>query len=328
MNFLIATSLGLLFMMAVFALFSHFLGKRIDAALPATGKFAEVDGERIHYRELGQGPAIVLVHGLSGNLRNFGYLPLKELARDYRLVLIDRPGSGQSPRGDDGKAGIAAQARLVAGFIRAMQFERPPLLVGHSLGGAIALGLALEQPRAVAGLALIAPLTHFIPQPPVPFRALAIRSPGWRRLFAQVFAAPLGVLGTRMVLKYIFGPEPTPRDFMLRGGGLLSLRPGAFYGSSTDMCAVDRDLPAQQQRYGELRLPLSILYGDSDRTLDWKVHGQGLHAKVPHSRLEVLPGRGHMLPVTAPQETTQWLRQAAGAVFAAAPDTAPQFVQQ
>jgi pimeloyl-ACP methyl ester carboxylesterase len=81
----------------------------------------------------------VLVHGLGGESRNFDYLQLRELAQRWRRVLLNRPGSGHSPRRDPSQAGIAAQARIVAGFIRAMQFDRPPLLVGHSLGGAIAL---------------------------------------------------------------------------------------------------------------------------------------------------------------------------------------------
>lgn len=305
----------LLFLAAALVLFSVFLGRKAERVLPPQGKWLDVDGERVHYRELGAGPAIVLVHGLGGNMRNFDYLPLQELARAHRLVLIDRPGSGHSPRRDDARAALSAQANVVAGLVRALQLPQPPLLVGHSLGGAIALAVALDHPGAVAGLALLAPLTHAVDKPPEALERAAIRSRWRRRLFAYTLAMPAAIAGSRKVLAFVFAPEPPPRDFALRGGGLLGLRPKAFQATSTDLVAIEHALPLQVPRYGELRLPVHVLYGDGDRMLDWRVHGQGLADKVPHAVLEVLPGAGHMLPVTQPAATTAFLRRAAAAAL-------------
>ncbi|QJW85710.1 alpha/beta fold hydrolase [Ramlibacter terrae] len=298
-------------------LFAIFLGRRVDATLRPQGEWIEVEGERLHYRTLGEGPPIVLVHGLGGNMRNFDYLPLAELARDFRLVLLDRPGSGHSPRSSDARAALGEQARVVAGFLRAMRFDRPPLLVGHSLGGAVSLAVALREPDAVAGLALIAPLTHDVPEPPPAFKALAIRKPRLRRALAYTTAMPASIARGQQVLTFVFAPEPPPRDFPVRGGGLLGLRPQAFYATSTDLTALEHQLAPQEARYGELRLPVHLLYGDGDRVLDWKVHGQALAAKVPQARLQVVPGAGHMLPVTQPQLTAEFLRRAAGDAFCA-----------
>jgi pimeloyl-ACP methyl ester carboxylesterase len=307
----------LVFLAAALFLFAHFLGRRVERAVPARGEWIEVNGERIHYRSLGTADqAIVLVHGLGGQMRNFDYLPLQEMAAKYRLVLIDRPGSGHSRRTDDRGAGIAAQARTVTAFIAALKLPQPPLLVGHSLGGAISLAAGLQSPQAIAGLALIAPLTHLVPGgPPPAFRSLAIRTPWLRRLFAHTLAIPGAIAGSRKVLEFVFAPEPAPRDFPMRGGGLLGLRPNAFYGTSTDLVAIEEDLPAQELRYGELKLPLHVLYGDGDRVLDWKAQGQALADKVPQARLEVVPGAGHMLPVTRPERTAEFLGRAAASVF-------------
>jgi pimeloyl-ACP methyl ester carboxylesterase len=188
------------------------------------------------------------------------------------------------------------------------------LLVGHSLGGAIALSVALQDPQAIAGLALIAPLTHHVTDVPPPFRALAIRTPWLRRLFAHVLSVPVALWNARRVLALVFGPEAPPRDFPVRGGGLLGLRPQAYIGSSTDMAAVERDLPQQQERYGELRVPVRVLYGEGDQVLDWRAQGEALAAKVPQAQLTVIPG-GHMLPVTQAAATAAWLDEAAQAVL-------------
>lgn len=314
MRWLLAFLLVLVLATGVLALFSAWVARRVQQAFPPS-QWLEVEGERIHYRSLGEGPAIVLVHGLGGQMKNFEYLPLAQLAQRYRLVLLDRPGSGLSPRKDEGKAGLPAQARLVAGFIRALRLPRPPLLVGHSLGGAIALAVALQDPDCIAGLALIAPLTHHIDTVPPPFRALAIRSPGGRRFFAHVFAVPLGMLTSRPTLAFIFAPEAAPADFPLRGGALLGLRPAAYLGAAADLLAVEDDLPAQQARYGELRLPVSMLYGEGDQVLDWRLHGEGLKASVPQLQLTVVAG-GHMLPVTQGEATAGWLDGVAKQVLA------------
>jgi pimeloyl-ACP methyl ester carboxylesterase len=316
MHFLANLVLSVLVAGVVLALFSTLVAYAVERYFVPPGDWLEVDGERIHYRSLGQGPAIVLVHGLAGQMMNFDYLPLEQLAQRWRLILLDRPGSGRSPRRDEGKAGVTAQAQLVAGFIQALQLPQPPLLVGHSLGGAIALGVALRDPQCIAGLALIAPLTHFSPHVPAPFRALTIRTPWLRRLFGHVLAVPLVIAIGRPMLAAVFGPEPTPRDFEVRGGGLLSLRPSAYFGASADLHGIEADLPAQQQRYGELRLPLRILYGDRDQVLDWRAQGEALRARVPQAELQLVPGAGHMLPVTQVAATTAWLEEAARAMCA------------
>jgi pimeloyl-ACP methyl ester carboxylesterase len=293
------------------ALLSHWMARQVERAFLPAGDWLELEGERIHYRTLGEGPPMVLVHGLGGQMRNFDYLPLQDLARRHRIVLMDRPGSGLSQRRDEAKAGIQAQGRLVAGFIRTLRFEQRPLLVGHSLGGAIALAVALQDPDCIAGLALIAPLTHYTPDIPLPFRALGIHTRWLRHLFAQVLAVPLGIAGGRATLAAVFAPEAPPQDFPQRGGAMLGLRPSAFIGSSTDMCAVQDDLPLQQERYGQLRLPVHVLYGDQDRILDWRIQGEGLRNKHAATRLELIGGAGHMLPVTQPARTAAWLEQVA-----------------
>lgn len=72
--------------------------RRIEAAMPPTGRFVAVPGARLHVVEQGQGPAVLLVHGLAGQLGHFGYGMVEPLARDFRVIAVDRPAQG-IPRG-------------------------------------------------------------------------------------------------------------------------------------------------------------------------------------------------------------------------------------
>lgn len=86
--------LGVVVVLAVLALFSGFIARRVTRAFPPEGRFVDIGGDRIHYVEYGSGPPLVFVHGLAGQWRNFAYLPLTRLAQHHRVILVDRPGAG------------------------------------------------------------------------------------------------------------------------------------------------------------------------------------------------------------------------------------------
>jgi pimeloyl-ACP methyl ester carboxylesterase len=291
--------------------FSMYIAHRVGQALPPQGRFVNIGADRIHYVERGSGPPIVFIHGLSGQMRNFAYLQMDDLARSHRVIFIDRPGSGHSTRGASSSATISAQARTIAMFIESLGLDKP-LLVGHSLGGAIALAVGLNHPQCVSRLALIAPLTHVTNDTPRVFRGLAIRSTLLRRLVSFTLAIPIAIKSNRAVLEAVFAPDDVPEDFSTRGGGLLGLRPSSFYAASTDLISVQDDLPTMENRYTTLRVPVDVLYGRDDRILDWRHHGDALKRKLQRTTLKLVEG-GHMLPVTAPTVTTEWI-QALGTV--------------
>lgn len=291
------------FALAGLAFWSWLTARAMERAVPPQGRFIEIDGRRLHYLDMGEpagggaGPALVFVHGLNGQMGNFLYALAGPLARDHRVLLIDRPGSGYSDFWPS--AHIADQARVVGQFIALMGLEKP-LIVGHSLGGAIALRLALDRPDAICGAALIAPLTHYanVKTPP-PFRFLSLRSPALRRLFAWTLALPFAIFNTPAVFYYIFGPQRTPLDFGKRGGGLLTLRPKNYIAAARDFGVVEADIPAQEARYGDLKKPVSVLFGKQDRILDFDGNGVALQKRSPQVELTLMEG-GHMLPVTSP----------------------------
>lgn len=290
-------------------IFTAFTAWRVEKALPPRGQFIEVSGARIHYLDKGSGPPIVILHGLGGQMGNFTYALLDRLTDEFRVILVDRPGSGYSRRAPGATGRPTEQASIVVEFIRKLGLERP-LLVGHSLGGAIALGVALDHPEAVKALALVAPLTHVPKQVPTPFRALDIKSDFLRWLVAWTVATPIGIRRGKAILDAIFSPDPAPADFPIRGGGILGLRPKSFYNTSSEMRAVNLDLWSMAGRYASLRVPVRILFGKNDEILSHQLNGEAMTAKSQMVGLELVAG-GHMLPITAPDLTANFIKTAA-----------------
>ena len=175
-------------------------------------------------------------------------------------------------------------------------------------------------PRKVGGVALIAPLTHL--QSDVPPEALKparrCASPVMRRIVAWTFAVPSTILYGKAALAQVFSPDTVPADFGTRGGGLLGVRPKAFYAASSDMVAVRDDLDGMVARYSSLAMPIGILYGDRDTILDHRVQGEPMVGKVPGLTLEIVEGHGHMLPVAVPDRTAHFIVEMAARVAAEA----------
>lgn len=299
-----AIAAGAVALTAGLAAFSRLAAHRIERRIPADGSFVVIDGVRLHYTDRGHGPAIVMIHGLGGQMRNFSYALEDLLVADHRVILVDRPGAGYSAAAPS--AAIPAQATFIAGLIDRLELDRP-LVVGHSLGGAVALALALDHPDKVGGLALVSPLTQ--PQEKVPpaFRGIAIRSPAVRRAVALTLAMPIGLLSGSKGAVAVFAPEAVPPDFALRGGAQLVLRPGAFDAASADLAAARADMAALAARYAGLAVPVAILFGREDAILDPEVHGRRIAAEVPRVELTLIEG-GHMIPITAAETVAAWIR--------------------
>ena len=100
-----------------FVLATQRIAKRAERLVPPAGKFVDIDGNRIHFVDKGEGRPIVFVHGLGGQLHHFLH-PTFPLLPGFRLIALDRPGSGYSVRGADATARLPEQARVVADFIR------------------------------------------------------------------------------------------------------------------------------------------------------------------------------------------------------------------
>jgi pimeloyl-ACP methyl ester carboxylesterase len=304
---LLRTAAGLAAGAGALNLLTTALARQAERRLPPDGRFVDLDSTRLHLTDTGRGRPLILVHGLGGQLRNFSYALTDLLAADHRVVCIDRPGYGWStPAG--AQPGIAGQGRLLARLADALALERP-VLVGHSFGGAVALAAALDHPGRFGALALLAPLSQPQEEVPEAFRALAVAHPLARAALTRTVAVPLGRALRRQTVRRVFRPDPAPADFGTRGGGLLSVRPGPLEAATAELFAARDEMPALAARYGELDLPVRILFGSADPVLDPDLHGRRTAAALADGGYEEVPN-GHMIPVIAPDACAATIRAA------------------
>ncbi|TMV07545.1 alpha/beta fold hydrolase [Ruegeria sediminis] len=296
--------------LAGFHLQTRRLTKQGAELVPQIGKVQPVAGGAIHYVEAGdpERQTLVLIHGLSGQLQHYTYALMPELSRDFHVLALDRSGCGYSVRDSAELGALTEQARMIREFLDA-QGVTNPVLVGHSLGGAVALAMALDCPHKTAALALLSPLTHPTPGTPPAFKALEIRT-GWlRNLIGHTLAVPMARKTAPQVLKAVFAPEPIPTDFLERAGGALGLRPSAFITASQDVVAANAGIGPLAARYPQLAVGGAILFGAEDPIVS--PASQGLPMRAYGLEVEQLAGRGHMIPITAPDDCAAFIRKVA-----------------
>ena len=303
---IVATFIAALLVVGVAALvvFTALVARRAEALVPRVGKVVTIDGVRLHYVDVGSGPVILMLHGLASQLQTFTYALTTLLKDRYRLIVIDRPGAGYSDPA--ASASLEAQAALFSAFLRALDVDRA-LVVGHSLGGALALALALDHPEQVAGLALIAPASQPLEAPPEALRALAIRSDLARWLIGWTVATPLSMRHSRSTLGTVFAPDPIPLDFAIRGGALLAARPATYRNASRDLVEAGGEVRVYAARYGSLDLPVGILFGTGDRILDHRLHGEALRRQIAGATLDLIEDGGHMTPISSPERSADFI---------------------
>lgn len=301
---------------ALLALITVLLTARATARVPRLGAMIDLGRARLHVLDTGGAadravPVIVMIHGLGGQLRHFTHGLVDRLRGDHRVVALDRPGAGYSVWKGEASWNLDAQADVVAELIERAALGRV-VLVGHSLGGALALRVAQRHRAHIAGLALLAPLTDH-PQAISAALRRWLTSGRWVLVvLAWTIAMPLGRARRRALLGPVFSPDSIPDDYAVAAGGDLTLRPGHFLAAARDLAGIPDLVASLRAGFDELAqgepLPIGVLYGRQDRVLSARVHGEGLLACLPHARLELIDA-GHMLPIMVPDACDAFIRR-------------------
>lgn len=285
--------------MAASAAYIAYRSRKTEEEHPPTGQFVEVDGVRLHYTEQGQGRPLVLLHGLATMGVDFQLSGLVALtARDYRVIIFDRPGYGHSERPHARSWDVLDQARLFQQAFKQLGLERP-LVLGHSYGALLALALALEFPDAVSGLILES--GYFYPAGLPDLHLLQdSRIPVVGEVLRYSIAPWLIRAAWPTLIKRVFAPGEVPAAFEAYPTW-MALRPSQLEAASAELGQLIQCATALSARYAELSLPVTILAGREDALLPSETHSVRLHGALASSELRLLDGAGHMLHYQAPE---------------------------
>jgi pimeloyl-ACP methyl ester carboxylesterase len=257
----------------------------------------DVHGHPINFIEAGSGPVLLLIHGMAGTCVNWESV-IEPLAIHHTVIAPDFPGHGASaPGGGDYSLGSLASG--LRDLLLALGHERATL-VGHSLGGGVALQFTYQFPEMVERLALVSSGGLGPDVSPI-LRAAAL--PG-----AELFISATAGVGSRV------------GSVVGRGLGLVGLRPNSDlaevtrgYATLTDparrkaFVATLRSVVGMQgQRVAALdklylaeALPLLIVWGENDPIIPVE-HAREAHAQLPSSRLEIFEDTGHVPQLERP----------------------------
>jgi pimeloyl-ACP methyl ester carboxylesterase len=266
---------------------------------PFAVRHIELHGHDVTYRMAGEGPAVVLVHGLAGSSTTWRYVMPVLAENGYTVIAPDLLGHGESakPRGD---YSLGAYASGIRDLMVALDVEKASF-VGHSLGGGVAMQLAYQFPERCERLALVCsgglgqevtPLLRAVSLPGSELVLPLILAP-WFRERAENVGAVFHKVGWR--------PGSTLSE-VWRSYTTLTTREGQLAFIHTVRSVIDiagQRVSARDRLYLAAAVPTLIVWGDQDRVIPVD-HAYAAHELMPGSRLEILPGAGHFLPFEQP----------------------------
>jgi pimeloyl-ACP methyl ester carboxylesterase len=275
------------------------MGRKV-VPIPSTQaqvKTATVHGRSVGYVEAGDGDLLLLIHGMAGTAENWGSV-IEPLALQHAVIAPDFPGHGTSaPGGGDYSLGSLASG--LRDLMLTLGHERATL-VGHSLGGGVALQFTYQFPEMVERLVLVSSgglgpdVSPILRAAALPGADLFISATaGVGQKVGSVVGRGLGALGLR--------PNA---DVAEVARGYASLADGerrkAFLATLRAVVGTDGQRVAGQDKlYLAEALPLLIVWGDRDPIIPVE-HGEETHRQLPHSRLEIFEDVGHVPQLESP----------------------------
>ncbi|MCK5725230.1 MAG: alpha/beta fold hydrolase [Thiotrichaceae bacterium] len=259
---------------------------------------------KLFYREKGQGQPLILLHGLAESSFTWRYL-IDDLAKDYRVIAVDLKGFGQSPKPKDGHYSVYDQALAVRQLMDDQQIENATI-IGHSLGGGVALTLALlDRPKVhrVNRLVLIDVAAY---QQKLPSMLRELKRP-FLGLAGLYFVSPS--FQAKKAYQYAFYNESKiPADGVKEATANFK-RSGSRYAlAQTVAQMIPDDIKNVASKYQNLPHETLIIWGDKDNVVPPQ-YGHRLHASLKNSQLTLLADVGHMPQEEAPKRVLKLIQQ-------------------
>jgi pimeloyl-ACP methyl ester carboxylesterase len=261
------------------------------------GSFVEIDGQRVHYVESGRGEPVLLIHGWNGSTFDMRYT-IPELAQRYRVIALDLLGYGFSARpasGDYSAGGLASFADRV---MDRLQIDRAVVL-GHSMGGAIAMRLAVSYPRRVDRLVLVASATgDEMRRGRTAGMLIRPLLPVLTSLFLR-----RGIV-RRALLGVVHDPALVTPEFV--EGHFRPMRvKGHLRAQSKQLSDRRKDPPLDASQITQRTF---IMWGEHDRVIPLST-GLRLAEEIPRANIAIIRSAGHLPLEEQPDECNKLLLQ-------------------
>jgi pimeloyl-ACP methyl ester carboxylesterase len=258
---------------------------------PSTASELTVAGRRVRYRVSGDGPTVVMLHGIGRSLEDWSAQHAL-LQERFRVVSLDLAGFGGSePLAEP--CSLPALAGFVERFLDADEVAGPVHLVGNSLGGAVAMQVAAQAPHRVRSLALV-DSAGFGREVSLTLRLLAIRP------LARLLLAHPTRSGARQVERSIFHDPAFATDERIEHAYRLAHRPHAgrvLLETARSLGTLRGVRPEWRHRLldavAELGIPVLVVWGSKDRILP-AAHLNAAAARLPNARTHLFEDTGHM----------------------------------
>ena len=259
-------------------------------------RYTEIEGHRICYVDEGEGPPLLLIHGLGGSILNW-QATIDYFKNHYRVVALDLPGCGKSEI-VEGDYGLDFFARHIRGLLTELGIERASV-AGHSLGGLISLHLVLNHPDMVDNLILVDNAgSHYFPG--ILKRALRSLPPSLIKRFLLFF---ISYLPRIRVFRRAVGVQNVNQytDALVANAVALAYRKDIdeYLDAYVETARTAFEV-SYQDRLGEISKPTLIVWGQNDLTISNKV-GQKENKKIAGSFLVSIPDADHVVQLDQPE---------------------------
>ena len=283
---------------------------------PPIGELVTLEnGRRVHAFQTGSGPDLVLIHGASGNVRDFTFSFADRVKDRYRVTVFDRPGLGYTDRANARVEGAFnsdaetpyEQALMLKQAAEKLGVERP-IVLGHSYGGAVAMAWGLEYEPA----ALVVVSGATIPWSGglgAQYRLLGSSLGG--AIIAPIATAFATRSRIDTVTEAIFEPQPVPEGYLDYVGPGLTLKQTAIRANARQVNNLHEQVSEMAPRYETVTVPVEIVHGAVDEVVPPQVHAEPLNNLLPNSNLTLLEGIGHMPHHWAPEAVEAAIDRAA-----------------
>lgn len=251
-----------------------------------------VGEHRLRVVEVGEGEPVLLIHGFADSAyawqRNLG--PLAEAG--FRAIAYDHPGCGESALPEGFRFGVDALAQLALELLDALGLERAHI-VGSSMGGGVVLHLAVHHAGRLRRAVAVAPTCYH-----APFRPFVFLARLWPVLaLARALSGPW-LVGPVVRSMYADLSLLTPQ--VLAQYRLAFRRPEYLRACAGMLCDYwNRAFYETARRYGEIRVPLHLIWGQRDRWVPAAAYALRLAADTG-ADLTIIPGAGHLVQQAAP----------------------------